>query len=178
MPGSSETELDRDFARLAIGDRSAFPAVFRALWPPVQRFCRRYLGADADADDAAQRALERVFAQAADYDPSRPALAWVLSVAHWECRTVRRRAGRRAAVGLPDTLQSAGPAPDEILEQAELSAALAAAIEQLPAADQAILATVLAADERGAAGDDATYRKRKQRAIHRLRETWRRLYGT
>jgi len=178
MGSGSDPELDRAFARLAAGDRSALPEVFRAVWPPVQRFCQRYLGADADADDAAQGALERVFAQAADYDPSRPALAWVLTIAHWECRTLRRRAGRRAAVGLPDGIEGLAPAPDEILEQAELSAALAAAIEQLPAADQAVLAAALSADERGPSGQDSTFRKRKQRAIHRLRETWRRLYGT
>ncbi len=178
MGSGSDPELDRAFARLAAGDRSALPEVFRAVWPPVQRFCRRYLGADADVDDAAQRALERVFAQAADYDPSRPALAWVLTIAHWECRTLRRRTGRRAAVGLPEGIESSAPAPDEILEQAELRAALAAAIEQLPAADQAVLAAVLSADESRPGGQDSAFRKRKQRAIHRLRETWRRLYGT
>ncbi len=178
MQGRSDPELDRAFARLKDGDRSAFAEVFRAVWPPVQRFCRRYLGADTDADDAAQRALERVFAQAAHYDPARPALGWVLSVALWECRTLRRRAGRRAAAGLPEDLEAAAPAPDEALEQAELRAALAAAIEELSEADQAVLAAVLDAEERGPRGEDVTFRKRKQRAIHRLRETWHRLYGT
>jgi len=178
MQGRSDPELDRAFARLKDGDRSAFAEVFRAVWPPVQRFCRRYLGTDADADDAAQRALERVFAQAADFDPARPALGWVLGVALWECRTLRRRAGRRAGVVLPPALEAAGPAPDEVLEQAELRAALAAAIEELSEADQTVLAAVLGADERGFRGQDVTFRKRKQRALQRLRETWRRLYGT
>ena len=55
--------LDHELARLADGDRSVFSSVFGALSPIVQRFCRRRLGDGPDAADAAQIALEKIFAQ-------------------------------------------------------------------------------------------------------------------
>jgi len=57
--------------------------VFRALWPPVRTYCERVLGHGADADDAAQQAMEKVFAEAVRYDRSRRALPWAVTIALW-----------------------------------------------------------------------------------------------
>src|SRR5207302_10345249 len=94
MEQGARTELDRLVARLADGDRAAFGPVFEALWPVLRAFCGRAVGA-ADAEDAAQSALLRVFARAAEYDPEQRALPWVVGIAAWECRTLRRRRDRR-----------------------------------------------------------------------------------
>lgn len=177
MASESETELDRDFARLAAGDRTALDPVFRALWPVVRKFCQRCLDSRADADDVAQRAIEKLFLQAADYDPSRSAVAWALTVAFWECRSARRSSERRRLSSLEVELASADASPEQALTHAELHVALASAIEHLSTADQDVLKSVLAEDNGGGAVGGAAFRKRKERAIARLREMWRRLYG-
>ena len=91
-------DLNRLMARLADGDRSAFPPVFRELWPRLRALCASLLKHRDDAEDAAQRAMEEGLTRAADYDPERPALAWALSIAAWECRTLARWRQRRAEI--------------------------------------------------------------------------------
>src|SRR4051812_18228931 len=88
-------ELDAAMQRLADGDRGACSSVFSLLWPELVGFAQRTLGKGPDADDVAQQALEKIFAQAADYDPTRPALPWALAIAGWECRTLLQRRRRR-----------------------------------------------------------------------------------
>jgi RNA polymerase sigma-70 factor (ECF subfamily) len=152
--------------------------VFSALWPSVHRFCFRYLGQDADADDAAQRALEKLFAQATDYDPTRPVMAWALTLALWECRTIRRRNSRHRIEPLDQRLQSSVLSPEQFLEGEQLKRALDAAISQLSSADQETLSLVLTTEGFGRFENDSRFRKRKQRAVARLKEMWRKLYGT
>lgn len=176
MIETSEPKLNREFLRLAAGDRSAFTPVFRALWPSVHRFCRRYLGSDSDADDAAQHALEKLFAQAADYDETRPVIAWALTLALWECRTIRKRSARRKVEDLDPSLESRELSPEQLLEHEQLRWALDAAIEKLSPADQATLSQVLVAEGFGSFENDSRFRKRKQRAVIRLKEMWRKLY--
>ena len=92
--------LQRDLARLADGDREAFHPVFVCLWPLLRGFAGRYLPA-ADAEDAAQEALVKVFARAAVFDARRDALSWTLGIAAYEIKTVRRRRQRRREDGEP-----------------------------------------------------------------------------
>src|ERR1017187_5865902 len=66
--GDELQELDRQMALLADGDRSAIEPLFRALWPVIQGCCKRALGDGADADDAAQQAMEKIFNEASRYD--------------------------------------------------------------------------------------------------------------
>ena len=51
-------------ARLGDGDRTAGPDLFRLLWPVLHEFCARLLSNSTTAEDAAQRAITRLFAQA------------------------------------------------------------------------------------------------------------------
>lgn len=175
--GMSSHELDRTMARLADGDRSAFPLVFRELWPKMRAFCSSLLRSDGDAEDAAQRALEKVLMRAADYDPERSALSWALAIAAWECRTILRSRQRRAEVGDAAFAQlpaaGAGSAERAILQR-ELEEAALAALGQLSESDRAAL--VAAYWDEAPAGDPAS-RKRRQRAMERLRMAFRRLYG-
>lgn len=178
MNGVSELQLNRDFARLSLGDRSAITPVFQGLWPSVYRFCRRYLGSDSDADDAAQRALEKLFDQSTDYDPSRSVVAWSLSIALFECRTLRRHSTRRRAQSIDQDFVSPLLSPEQAVEQGQLHAALDAAIEQLSAVDRETLEQVLCRQPLDPSLDDDRFRKRKQRALVRLKAIWRTLYGT
>jgi RNA polymerase sigma-70 factor (ECF subfamily) len=166
-------------ARLADGDRSVFPQVFACLWPPIQRLCRSLLHNEADAADAAQEALHKILERApADYDRARPALPWALAIAGWECRSLLRKRQRRRE--LPE-LERAEPAtdPEQRFVQQDLSRAALEALGSLSEADrEALFATFW--EEAGAAPGGmlaATARKRRQRALARLREAFRRLYG-
>ncbi|HEY0466729.1 MAG TPA: sigma factor [Polyangiaceae bacterium] len=179
MIETEQQEMNALMARLAEGDRAAFTPVFRMLWPRVHRLCLQLLHSNADADDAAQQAMERILSRASEYDPDRAALPWALGIAGWECRSLRRRQFRRRE-HLDDTSpepQDGKPGADDALATRDLVRAAMAALGTLTAADQeTLLATYL---ENGAPPSvgGATLRKRRERALTRLRAAFRRLYA-
>lgn len=158
---------------MAGGDRSAQREVFDGAWPVLRGFCRKFLSDSPEADDAAQRALIRLFEQSAHYDVERDALAWALELAVWECRTVRRKRSREktvemspSALGVPDFAES----PHAAAERKDLEAALAGALEGMSASDRQVLADDVTAAEAGV--NPATWRKRRERALFRLKLLW------
>ncbi len=167
-------ELDLLLYRLADGDRSAFTPAFRLLWPKLRTLCQGMLKNEADAADAAQQALEKVLTRASEYDRSRPALPWALGIAAWECRTLLRKRSRRRE--LPeDAAVPATTETEEELARRELMRAAVSALGELSADDrEALVATYW---EEAASVSGATLRKRRERALGRLREAFRRLYG-
>ena len=168
-------ELDVLMARLADGDRAAFTPVFRALWAPTVRFCRTMTNNEADAADAAQMAMQKILERANEYEPKRAAMPWALAIAGWECRTLARKRSRRR-----ETPEGEGPEPalesaEEVLEQRDLVRAALDALGKLSPEDQeALIATFT---EEAASVGGATLRKRRQRALERLKNAFRRLYG-
>ena len=183
LDNEQREKLDGLMARLAAGDRAAIRPAFEVLGPIVHRHCKRLLGGRDEADDAAQQALEKVFAQVASYDPQRAALPWVLTIATWECKTVRRRWSRSREVDTESNLVAqivldASPSPEDRALRSEQELALAEAMSELSAQDQETLAAVLEDLEPGARpAVGATFRKRRERAVTRLRALWRELYG-
>lgn len=155
---------------LARGDRAAFDVVFGLAWPAVQRFAARWLSGSAEVEDVAQRALVKIFEQAPGFDARRDALSWVLEVTVWECRSERARVRRRTA---PQPEVASAPPPDVELERLDLVAALTEVMAELSEKDRAELARVLAEESAG----DAAGRKRRQRAVERLTQLWRRVHG-
>jgi RNA polymerase sigma-70 factor (ECF subfamily) len=171
---TQQAELTAQLARLGAGERACAQPVFEALWPALTAFCGRWLAGSSEAEDCAQRALTRVFAQAAAFDPKRDALAWALELAVWECRTARAQQRRSRTAPLAQAA-SARAADDPALEveRAELHAALAEALAGSAPSDREELAHLLGEQ---LAGDPAS-RKRRQRAVERLKLLWRRLHG-
>ncbi|HEX2730309.1 MAG TPA: sigma factor [Polyangiaceae bacterium] len=168
-------ELDALMARLADGDRSVFGTVFDLIWTPVRRFCTGLLAQEADAEDAAQEAMQKVLERASQYDRKRAAMPWILSIAAWECRTIlRKRTRRRESNELPE--QTAGDHAEDDLVNRNLIAAAVLALGELSELDREALVAAFW-DESLAKSSNATFRKRKERALGRLRETFRRLYG-
>lgn len=173
-------QLHRAMVRLADGDRSAFEPVFTTVWPILRRFALRMMGSSADAEDAAQAALEKVLYRAAQFDPSRDALVWVLGIAAYECRSLRQKSRRRKEE--PGGLDELAPAlaldgelsPEDQMIARELEAAVLDVLGTLRANDAETLQLLLA--ERRP--DGATFRKRVERAMRRLREAWRAKHGT
>ena len=66
MQLTHEDEIEALLARLADGDRSVFSLVFKRLWVPMHRFCLSMLKHEADAADAAQQAMAKIFERASD----------------------------------------------------------------------------------------------------------------
>ena len=170
-----DADLDALLARLGDGDRSAFSLVFKALWGPMYRFCSSLLKHDADAADAAQQAMGKIFERASEYDPTRPALPWALAIGAWECRTLQRKRLRRRE----EPEDAADEPPDRSVERElivrDLTRAALTAMAELPEADrETLLATFL---DEATTVSPATFRKRRERALDRLRASFRRLYG-
>lgn len=175
MDRSAREALQRGMCALADGDRSAFDAVFSALWPVLRRFALRALPDPAAAEDAAQSALVKVFSRAAEFDPDRDALSWVLGIAAYECRTVRKRSARRRedlTAAPPEPLPK-GPSPEDIAIDADLQAAAAGIIGSLRPLD----ARTLLAAAHGQRESSSLFRKRLERALSRFRKEWRARHG-
>ncbi len=171
---SEPSELDPLLKRLAQGDRDAFTPVFQALWEPTRVLCARLLGDGADASDAAQSALLNILQRANEYDWRRPALPWAMGIATWECRThLKRTSRRRESTDAPP--ESDGGAAVEEQEQRLLINSALEAMKTLSAADQQTLVETYWETASQVSG--ATLRKRRERALTRLRDAFRRLYG-
>lgn len=148
---------------------------FEALCPIVRRYCRKFLENEADAEDAAQVSLIKMFEQAPDYDKTRSAVGFALSFAYWECRTFRKNAYRRAARearGPSLTPLSAEGDPERELSEAELSRFAAELIETLSPEERALLGEEALLNLSPALSPVAQ-RKRKQRLLERLRSAFR-----
>jgi RNA polymerase sigma factor (sigma-70 family) len=172
---ASRGRLQQDLTRLADGDREAFHPVFAALFPLLRRFALRHLPY-ADAEDAAQEALVKVFLRASEFDPARDALSWALGITAYEIRTARRRRGRRkeADSDAAELAVRRDPAasPEDRTIASDLDSALDAAIASLSAADADTL-RAYTLGERPLGMAPATFRKRLERGLARLREQWR-----
>lgn len=173
MSNEANPDLDALVARLADGYRSAFTPAFQLLWPRVRDLCRSMLKNEADAADAAQQSLERILTRSAEYDRARPALPWALGIAAWECRTALRKRGRRRE--LPDeAAPEARQSEEDFAERQLIQRAVQAMGELSPMDQETLVATFF---DEAATASGATLRKRRERALTRLRDAFKRLYG-
>lgn len=160
----------------ANGERAALDPLFAALWPPVVGYAQRFLGDATLAEDVAQDALVKLFGRLHQYDCERDALTWALTFATWECRTARRRIARRAETD--DAVDAAIDGAQLALERELVRAALET-LDALPARDREVIAASLTDDdELRRTLAPATFRKRLERALTRLRLSWRSKHGT
>ena len=182
MDAAQRRELQQAMTRLADGDRSAFHPVFTLAWPVVRALARSLLRgcADADSDDAAQQALLRAFERAGEFDRERDALTWLFGIVAYECRTLRRRAGRRREEPLAAAAARATGAHslETGLVSADLEKAAWEILGSLPPHDVEVIVATLREEPRPPAGlAAATFRKRLERARRRLRAAWGAKHG-
>jgi RNA polymerase sigma factor (sigma-70 family) len=169
-------ELHQLMTAAADGDRDALDPLFAALSPPVGAYARRFLDDPTLAEDVAQDALVKLFGRLDQFDRERDALTWALTFVTWECRTARRKRSRR---GETADLPEASIDGSLLVEERELVRAAVETLEALPARDREVIAAVLVDDDelrRSLA--PATFRKRLERALGRLRTSWRSRHGT
>jgi RNA polymerase sigma factor (sigma-70 family) len=175
MDTADRAALHADLSRLALGDRGALDAVFDRAQPPARALAGRMLSRPEDAEEAAQQALLKVFERAGEFDPSRgDALAWILGVVAWECRTIRQRHRRSREDATEAPLRwatASGHSPEEAAERRELLAALEAVMGTLRPADRAVLEAALERRSRPAIAA-GTFRQRLRRARMRLQAAW------
>jgi RNA polymerase sigma-70 factor (ECF subfamily) len=180
MDAARRRELQQALTRLADGDRSAFHPVFTLAWPVMRAYAASLLHHGADAEDAAQQALLRSFERASEFDPARDALAWLLGIVAYECRTLRRRRGRRREQPLETASdpEAGGPSPEARLVTADLQRAAWDVLGSLPPHDIEIIVAALAEAPGLPIPADSTLRKRLERARRRLRSAWGAKHGT
>jgi DNA-directed RNA polymerase specialized sigma24 family protein len=164
--------LHEAMVRFADGDRGAFDVVFAGLWPLLVAVATRGLPDARDAEDAAQQALLKVFARIVDLDRNRDGVAWAVTITAWEVRTLRKRRARRREDALGDLDPRDADDPEATAVGRDLLAAVSALVGALSPLDQGALASALAGE-----APDETMRKRRQRALSRLRDAWRRFHG-
>lgn len=160
MDAAARRQLQDDLRRLGDGDRAAASAVFAALWPSCLQLARQALKSDVDAEDAAQNALVKLFQQAPSFDATRSALGWALALVTWECRTIRKKRSRSK-----EDARDVDVVAPVVVDNARDVEAVVRGFVELDARDQETLRALLD----GAPAGDATSRKRRQRAIDRLR---------
>jgi RNA polymerase sigma-70 factor (ECF subfamily) len=189
MARADRASIHDAMVRLADGDRSAFAVLLDRLWPVILAFARRALDHEQDSEDVAQEVFVRICSRMADFDRSRDGLSWAFGIAQYEIMTLRRSRQRRRETSDEPSLRhraDARPTPEERLIEGDLLEALSVALGELSESDRLVL---VARSPTGTGADTdvarspapvlygPTERKRRQRALGRLRILWRRLYG-
>lgn len=168
------SDLDQLLKALSEGNREVFTRVFELLWDPILRLCVRLMG-EQEGEDAAQTSMLSILERANEYDWHRPALPWALAIATWQCRTQLKKTERLRETTDERPNESDGGAAAEEQEQRVLLNAAMEAMGTLSEADQqTLIATYW---ETASSVSGATLRKRRARALGRLRDAFRRLYG-
>jgi RNA polymerase sigma-70 factor (ECF subfamily) len=135
--------LDReDMERLASGHDGALNSLMERHSGPVFQFLYRMLANEQDANDLAQETFVRVYRHRERYDGGK-FTTWLYTIASNLARNEYRRRSRHPDVSLQaereetggtlgDVLPAADIAPSDVLENAELQAAVRAAVQRLP----------------------------------------------
>lgn len=178
MNPSDRRAIHEAMVRLADGDRAAFDALLDRLWPVILSFAERGVGRGPDAEDIAQEVFFRICSRISDFDRKRDGMSWAFGIASYEVMSHRRRVKRRREVQ-DDSALGEQPDLDATQEDALLRQEMARVLEQVTETltddDRRALGLLPAPASRDAS--DAALRKRKQRALDRVRGLWRQIYG-
>jgi RNA polymerase sigma-70 factor, ECF subfamily len=168
--------IQQAMLRLADGDRTAMPGLVEQLWPVLLSYAERGLRDPQTAEDVAQEVLFRISSRISELDCTRDPLSWAFGIATFEIMTQRKRRQRRRETPLGEAVTESAEAQsvEDAVMQAEVYAALTEALGQLSPDDVAHLGLLEPAPARPAT---PAMRKRRQRALDRLRNIWRNIYG-
>lgn len=110
----AEFDLQALVSRCVDGEAEAIVAFVRQFERAVFAVCLRMLRNRHDAEDAAQESLVRAVRNLNRWDPARPMMPWLQTIAANRCRTALGKRQRRPflAVSLPEEVE---PAPENDL---------------------------------------------------------------
>jgi RNA polymerase sigma-70 factor (ECF subfamily) len=124
------------------GNEDAFASLVETYQTPVYNLCYRMLGDAQEAEDAAQETFWRAYQAIKRYDPQRPFITWLLSIAAHYCIDQQRK--RRLPTidlellpeeGAPDP----NPSPEKVLAKTEEEHMLRKLLVELNPQDRAAL---------------------------------------
>lgn len=173
MNATERAHLHAAMVRFADGDRAAFRDVFDGLWPICLALATRSLAQRADAEDVAQRAILKVFDRIVDLDRTRDGVAWAMTITAFEVLTMRKQRARRREEAVDQDREDERPPAHEQLIEHELVVQVRAVIGEMSDRDREALDAMLS----GRKPHGETERKRRFRAIERLRAAWRKAHG-
>lgn len=153
------------------------PSLVEQLWPVLLSYAERGLRDPQGAEDVAQEVLFRISSRTSELDRTRDPLSWAFGIATFEILTQRKRRQRRRETLVGDAMpeaSTAAPSVEDSVIQAEVHAALTDALGQLSPDDLKHLGLLEPAH---AGPATPAMRKRRQRALDRLRTIWRNIYG-
>jgi RNA polymerase sigma-70 factor (ECF subfamily) len=132
----------RWIAQARQGDDDAYSAVVEAFQMPVYNLCFRMLGNRQEAEDAAQETFLKAYRNLRRYDPTRPFVNWILSIASNHCIDRIRR--RRLQFAPLEALAASGteggdpePGPEAALIEVEREAQVRRMLDGLGSKDRA-----------------------------------------
>jgi RNA polymerase sigma-70 factor (ECF subfamily) len=132
----SGSEADRALMlRLRGGDESAMDELLRRYWSPLVAYVANLIDDKAEAEDVVQETFLDLWNRSARWEASGSVVAFLYQVArHLGLNRARRRRVRwRWAGGVKRGVQAQNqPAALELIERAELAAAIEEAIQTLP----------------------------------------------
>jgi RNA polymerase sigma-70 factor (ECF subfamily) len=139
----------QEMLQVASGDRRAFARLFDRHQASVVRFCRRFVGDEARAEELAQDVFVRLFRSAKSYQPSARFKTFLFRVATNVCLNDLRRPAAKAEV-LEDAVKDDGPTvfeqqadsvtPLHALEAKRLEAAVTKAMAAMSERERAAFA--------------------------------------
>jgi RNA polymerase sigma-70 factor (ECF subfamily) len=138
-----------EMLKVASGDRAAFARLFDRHQASVVRYCRRFVGDGARAEELAQDVFVKLYRSAKSYQPSARFKTYLFRVATNTClNDLRRPAGKAEVLEAKVTdddasvLEQEGQAstPHEALEAKELEAAVQRAMTKMSERERAAFA--------------------------------------
>lgn len=89
-------------ARAQAGDQAAYARLLRSIVPTIRTFVRRRVSDDGLVEDVIQEVLLTVHRVRHTYDPQRPFLPWLATIASSRAVDALRRRGRRGRFEVQD----------------------------------------------------------------------------
>lgn len=148
------------------------------MWPIVLETCRRLVSSSEEADDLAQETFLKIFVQVKDYDPTKDAIAWTLTIAKFEFMTLRKRRIRRKEVfdveKTVGTFSDLNPNSEERLINIQANEAILGIFNELDENEKETISHYLETSEQP---KTPIMRKRFQRVTEKIRKAWKEAYG-
>jgi RNA polymerase sigma-70 factor (ECF subfamily) len=141
--------IDEDAAlmlQVARGDRRAFTRLFDRHQQSVVRFCSRFVGSSAQAEELAQDVFIKLYRSASSYQPRARFKTYLFRVAANHCLNEVRRPTHRNEVGErtdgedgPTSLEAAthGDTPQDVLEARDVGRAVNRALHAMSERERA-----------------------------------------